>query len=101
MQKTKNILCSLGIAFFVLIGILLNHSSYDISWYYPESVHQQEAMEKGQLYLMGPFTYNIDFDGSVVRPISFANDVRTGTIDVILVLLGGGLVWKTLQKKNS
>lgn len=100
-QKTKNTLCSLGIGFLVLVGILLNHSSYDIARYSPASEQQQEALERGRLSVVGPFSYRIDFNGSVVAPASSANDVRTGMIDVILVLLGGLLVWKTLQKKNS
>lgn len=100
-QKTKRTFASIGIGLLALIGVMLNHSSYDIARYSPESIQQQEAIERGHLNVIGPFSYNINFDGSVVPPLSFANDVRTGIIDGILVLFGGLLVWQTLQKNNS
>ncbi len=95
--KTKKNLHIAAIIFLVAVGLLLNHSSYDISWYYPESPHQQEAIERGRLNVLGPFTYDIDFNGSVVSPVSAANDVRTWIIDGILLFLGK-LIIQDMQK---
>lgn len=98
-KKIKRSLAMTGVVFAAALGIMLNHSSYDIARYSPESEQQQEALERGRLNVIGPFSYNIDFDGSVVEPPSFANDLRTGIIDAIFILFAA-LIMREVAKKN-
>lgn len=66
------------------IGILFNHTSFDIGRYAPENEQQAMSIERGRLVVLGPYAVGANMDGSLVPPLGVANDLRTAAIDVIL-----------------
>lgn len=82
------------------LAVALNHASVQLGRYSADSVQQQESIERGRLSVIGPAVADVDFDGSVVAPLGFGNDVRTFFIDVVLILQAVALV-ALIRQKNK
>ncbi len=83
MQKYKKIII-IAVVVLSALAITLNHASVQFGKYNSESEQQSESVDRGRLSVIGPFVFSVDFDGSVVPPSGFANDVRTFVIDFII-----------------
>lgn len=83
MQKYKKVIIG-AIVIFSTLAITLNHASIQFGKYSPDSEQQQESIDRDRLSVLGPFVFYVDFDGSVVPPLGFGNDVRTFIIDLII-----------------
>lgn len=90
--------CIAAIVIVSALAIALNHASVRFGKYSPDSVQQQESIDRGRLSVIGPFVADVDFDGSVVPPAGFANDLRTFFIDAVLI--GQALALITLARRQ-
>lgn len=82
-----------------IIAITLNHASIQLGIHSPESEQQRESVVRGGLSVVGPFVFDLDFNGSVVPPAGFGNDARTFVIDGVIILQAIALLHAFRQKK--